>query len=127
MVFIDTNVWVYALSGQDHAKRQIAIELITSFIRHTFAVRFGNLVIAFAHKTFDGIYRSRWIDNCLTSGQIPDQDAVFFGVCTDAGGDATAFRICNHDGFTAFKNAQNRICRAQINAYNGCHVNSFDC
>ena len=33
MVFIDTNVWVYALSGQDHAKREIAIELIARTYR----------------------------------------------------------------------------------------------
>ena len=30
MVFIDTNVWVYALSSQDHAKKKAAIELITT-------------------------------------------------------------------------------------------------
>ena len=28
MVFIDTNVWVYALSSQDNVKRNVAIEII---------------------------------------------------------------------------------------------------
>ena len=30
MVFIDTNIWVYALSSQDHAKKKVAVELIGS-------------------------------------------------------------------------------------------------
>ena len=33
MVFIDTNVWVYALSGQDNVKRRIAIDLIAKSYR----------------------------------------------------------------------------------------------
>ncbi len=34
MVFIDTNVWVYALSGQDNAKKKIAIDLIAKAYRN---------------------------------------------------------------------------------------------
>ena len=33
MVFIDTNVWVYALGGQDHVKKGIAIDLIAKSFR----------------------------------------------------------------------------------------------
>lgn len=33
MVFIDTNVWVYALSAQDHAKKNVAVELIARAFR----------------------------------------------------------------------------------------------
>ena len=33
MVFIDTNVWVYALSSQDHAKKKVAVELIAKAYR----------------------------------------------------------------------------------------------
>ena len=28
MVFIDTNIWVYALSAQNHAKKKVAVDLI---------------------------------------------------------------------------------------------------
>ena len=33
MVFIDTNVWVYALSAQDHVKKSKAVELIAKSYR----------------------------------------------------------------------------------------------
>ena len=33
MVFIDTNVWVYALSAQDHAKKEVAVDLIAKSYR----------------------------------------------------------------------------------------------
>ena len=33
MVFIDTNVWVYALSPQDHVKRNTAVDIIAKSYR----------------------------------------------------------------------------------------------
>lgn len=62
MVFIDTNVWVYALSGQDHAKRDSAIELIArSYRDDTICVssqvlkEFANFAFKKTRKTADQI------------------------------------------------------------------------
>lgn len=62
MVFIDTNVWVYALSGQDHAKRRTAIDLISSSYRDdTICVssqvlkEFANFAFKKTRKTADQI------------------------------------------------------------------------
>ena len=39
MKFIDTNVWVYALTEQDHAKKKIAAELISkTYLEDTICV-----------------------------------------------------------------------------------------
>lgn len=62
MVFIDTNVWVYALSGQDHAKRRTAIDLISrSYRDDTICVssqvlkEFANFAFKKTRKTADQI------------------------------------------------------------------------
>ena len=52
MVFIDTNVWVYALSGQDHAKRQIAIELIARTYRDDMICVSSQVLKEFANFAF---------------------------------------------------------------------------
>ena len=52
MVFIDTNVWVYALSGQDHAKRKIAIELIASTYRDDMICVSSQVLKEFANFAF---------------------------------------------------------------------------
>lgn len=62
MVFIDTNVWVYALSGQDNVKRRTAIDLIASSYRDdTICVssqvlkEFANFAFKKTRKTADQI------------------------------------------------------------------------
>jgi predicted nucleic acid-binding protein len=52
MVFIDTNVWVYALSGQDHAKREIAIELIARTYRDDMICVSSQVLKEFANFAF---------------------------------------------------------------------------
>ena len=52
MVFIDTNLWVYALSGQDHAKRQIAIELIARTYRDDMICVSSQVLKEFANFAF---------------------------------------------------------------------------
>ena len=52
MVFIDTNVWVYALSGQDHAKRQVAIELIARTYRDDMICVSSQVLKEFANFAF---------------------------------------------------------------------------
>lgn len=52
MVFIDTNVWVYALSGQDHAKRDVAIDLIARSFRDDMICVSSQVLKEFANFAF---------------------------------------------------------------------------
>ncbi len=52
MVFLDTNVWVYALSGQDHAKRASAITLITRSFRDDTICVSSQVLKEFANYAF---------------------------------------------------------------------------
>lgn len=52
MVFIDTNVWVYALSGQDHAKRDAAIDLIARSFRDDMICVSSQVLKEFANFAF---------------------------------------------------------------------------
>jgi len=52
MVFIDTNVWVYALSEQDHAKKKIAIDLIVESYLHDCICVSSQVLKEFANFAF---------------------------------------------------------------------------
>ena len=51
MVFIDTNIWVYALSAQDHAKKKIAVDLISRSYRDDMICISSQVVKEFANYT----------------------------------------------------------------------------
>ena len=51
-VFLDTNVWVYALSGQDHVKRASAIALITQAFRDDTICVSSQVLREFANYAF---------------------------------------------------------------------------
>ena len=52
MKFIDTNVWVYALTEQDHAKKKIAAELISkTYLEDTICVN-AQVLKEFANFAF---------------------------------------------------------------------------
>ena len=62
MKFIDTNVWVYALTEQDHAKKKIAAELISkTYLEDTICVNaqvlkeFANFAFKRTKKSADEI------------------------------------------------------------------------
>ena len=52
MVFIDTNVWVYALSSQDHQKKNVAIELIAKSYRDDMICVSSQVLKEFANFAF---------------------------------------------------------------------------
>ena len=52
MVFIDTNIWVYALSSQDHAKKKVAVELIAKSYRDDVICVSSQVVKEFANFAF---------------------------------------------------------------------------
>ena len=52
MVFIDTNVWIYALSAQDHAKRDVAIALIAQSFRDDMICVSSQVLKEFANYAF---------------------------------------------------------------------------
>ncbi len=52
MVFIDTNVWVYALSGQDHEKKAVAIDLIARSYRDDVICVSSQVLKEFANFAF---------------------------------------------------------------------------
>ena len=86
MVFIDTNVWVYALSGQDNAKRGIAIDLIAkSFLNEAICVssqvlkEFANFAFKKTEKTAAQI--NAMLSKIASYGFVADTtELVFAGV-----------------------------------------------
>ena len=52
MVFIDTNVWVYALSTQDHAKKRVAVDLIAKSYRDDMICVSSQVLKEFANFAF---------------------------------------------------------------------------
>ena len=52
MVFIDTNVWVYALSSQDHAKKNAAVDLIAKSYRDDMICVSSQVLKEFANFAF---------------------------------------------------------------------------
>ena len=52
MVFIDTNVWVYALSAQNHAKKKAAVNLIAKSYRDDVICVSSQVLKEFANFAF---------------------------------------------------------------------------
>ena len=52
MVFIDTNVWVYALSAQNHAKKTVAVNLIAKSYREDVICVSSQVLKEFANFAF---------------------------------------------------------------------------
>ena len=52
MVFIDTNVWVYALSAQNHAKKKVAVDLIAKSYREDVICVSSQVLKEFANFAF---------------------------------------------------------------------------
>ena len=52
MVFIDTNVWVYALSAQNHAKKKAAVNLIAKSYREDVICVSSQVLKEFANFAF---------------------------------------------------------------------------
>ena len=52
MVFIDTNVWVYALSPQDHVKRNTAVDIIAKSYRDDIICVSSQVLKEFANFAF---------------------------------------------------------------------------
>ena len=52
MVFIDTNVWVYALSAQNHAKKKVAVNLIAKSYRDDIICVSSQVLKEFANFAF---------------------------------------------------------------------------
>ena len=52
MVFIDTNIWVYALSAQNHAKKKVAVNLIAKSYRDDVICVSSQVLKEFANFAF---------------------------------------------------------------------------
>ena len=86
MVFIDTNVWVYALSGQDHAKKAVAIDLIARSYRDGVICVSSQVLKEFASFAFKKSAKTAVQINAMLSkmasyGYVSDtKDLIFSGV-----------------------------------------------
>ncbi len=86
MVFIDTNVWVYALSGQDHGKRAVAIDLIAGSYRDDVICVSSQVLKEFANFAFKKSAKTAAQINAMLSkiasyGYVSDtKDLIFSGV-----------------------------------------------
>lgn len=86
MVFIDTNVWVYALSGQDHGKRAVAIDLIARSYRDDVICVSSQVLKEFANFAFKKSAKTAAQINAMLSkiasyGYVSDTtDLIFSGV-----------------------------------------------
>lgn len=86
MTFIDTNVWVYALTDQDHAKKRKAAELIVkTFLEDTICVssqvlqEFANFAFKKTQKTAEEI--NAVLKKIASYTFVPDsKDLVIQGV-----------------------------------------------
>ncbi len=67
MVFIDTNIWVYALSAQDHAKKNIAVELIAKAYREDSICVSSQVLKEFANFAFKKTRKSALEINAMLS------------------------------------------------------------
>ena len=67
MVFIDTNVWVYALSSQDHAKKKVAVELIAKTYRDDMICVSSQVLKEFANFAFRKTRKSSAEINAMLS------------------------------------------------------------
>ena len=67
MVFIDTNVWVYALSSQDHAKKNAAVDLIAKSYRDDMICVSSQVLKEFASFAFRKTGKSAGEINAMLS------------------------------------------------------------
>lgn len=67
MVFIDTNVWVYALSMQDHAKKKVAVDLIAKAYREDMICVSSQVLKEFANFAFKKTDKSAVEINAMLS------------------------------------------------------------
>ena len=67
MVFIDTNVWVYALSMQDHAKKKVAVDLIAKAYREDMICVSSQVLKEFANFAFKKTGKSAVEINAMLS------------------------------------------------------------
>lgn len=67
MVFIDTNIWVYALSSQDHAKKNIAVEMIAKSYRDDSICVSSQVLKEFANFAFKKTRKSASEINAMLS------------------------------------------------------------
>ena len=86
MVFIDTNVWVYALSEQDHAKKAVAIDLIAKSYRDDVICVSSQVLKEFPNFAFKKSAKTAAQINAMLSkmasyGYVSDtKDLIFSGV-----------------------------------------------
>ena len=67
MVFIDTNVWVYALSAQNHAKKKAAVNLIAKSYREDVICVSSQVLKEFANFAFKKTTKSAAEINAMLS------------------------------------------------------------
>ena len=67
MVFIDTNIWVYALSEQDHAKKKVAVDLISRSYRDDMICISSQVLKEFANFAFKKTGKSAVEINAMLS------------------------------------------------------------
>jgi predicted nucleic acid-binding protein len=67
MVFIDTNVWVYALSAQDHEKKKVAVDLIAKSYRDDVICVSSQVLKEFANFAFRKTAKSAVEINAMLS------------------------------------------------------------
>ena len=67
MVFIDTNVWVYALSAPDHSKKNVAVELIAKLYRDDSICVSSQVLKEFANFAFKKTRKSASEINAMLS------------------------------------------------------------
>ena len=67
MVFIDTNIWVYALSAQNHAKKKVAVDLISRSYRDDMICISSQVLKEFANFAFKKTGKSAEEINAMLS------------------------------------------------------------
>ena len=67
MVFIDTNIWVYALSAQNHAKKKVAVDLIAKSYREDVICVSSQVLKEFANFAFKKTTKSAVKINAMLS------------------------------------------------------------
>ena len=67
MVFIDTNIWVYALSAQNHAKKKVAVDLIAKSYREDVICVSSQVLKEFANFAFKKTTKSAAEINAMLS------------------------------------------------------------
>ena len=120
--------------AQDHSRNLLRRILLThnqkadrvirashNFVRDVLDLRFHFRVAASYEPLgrIDGVFR---IEHCLASGQLAYQALSHFGKRHHRRGQAVALAVDDHRRLPAFHHGNDRICRAQVNAYCLCHT-----